>query len=68
MRRQWWIAQALTCSVLAGASAVAGTVPAWAEAQGGVPAARSQTFAQDSDAAALMIAEAAENARKEVRH
>lgn len=68
MRRQWWIAQALTCSVLAGGGAVAGTAPAWAEAQGGVPAARSQTFAQDSDAAALMIAEAAEDARREVRH
>lgn len=66
MRRQWWIAQALTCGVLAGASAVAGTAPAWADAPGGVPAAHSGTFAQDSDAAALMTAEAAERARKEV--
>ncbi|MFH8346529.1 ALF repeat-containing protein [Streptomyces sp. NPDC018045] len=67
MRRQWWIAQALTCSVLAGASAVAGTASAWADGPGGVPAARSGTFAQASDATALMTAEAAENARKEVR-
>ncbi|WP_234440541.1 hypothetical protein [Streptomyces rimosus] len=66
MRRQWWIAQALTCSVLVGASAVAGTAPAWADAPVSASAAHGGASAQDSDAAALMTAEAAEQARKEV--
>ncbi len=59
VNRQWWVAQALTVSMLAGGGALVAGAPAFADAQ--VPAVVSAD--QPADQAALAKAAAAEEAR-----
>ncbi|MEU4209246.1 hypothetical protein AB0F13_04425 [Streptomyces sp. NPDC026206] len=59
MSRQWWVAQALTVSMLAGGGALVGAAPAFADAR--VPAVAPAD--QPADQASLMKAAAAEEAR-----
>ncbi|MEV6400217.1 hypothetical protein AB0M39_36460 [Streptomyces sp. NPDC051907] len=62
MSRQWWVAQALTVSVLAGGGAVAGAVPAGAD----VPVPTVVSAGQPVDQPSLIAASAADEARSQV--
>ncbi|MEU5050436.1 ALF repeat-containing protein [Streptomyces sp. NPDC021096] len=59
MNRQWWVAQALTVSMLAGGGALVAGAPAFADA----PAPAAVSADQPADQAALAKAAAAEEAR-----
>ncbi|MFF4406272.1 hypothetical protein [Streptomyces sp. NPDC001404] len=65
MSRQWWVAQALAASMLAGGIAVAGVAPAWAD----VPTVTATVpAAQPADQLASLRSAAAEDARNRVHY